>query len=256
MRNLEIQHTPLPHIPVEWARTWHEGNLIYPQSLAGYNATLGPILVKELMGGHFSLNSFAFTPFEKNNLQSLTDHSNEVHKIIHLPANLKPENIEMLWGSSLAQISRCLVDQIDRCVGNDQKLSLLLDDPYHKNEGIDRFFQTKKYQKHFGWISGMWVAASQSLLSRELKAKGKILFQTVLDFYHNKDAHQTGSRDEIMKPIWYEIRNVTQKSILDGVKLPFTPRRNRRLVYDFVNDFASGNVIQQAQPGETARPYE
>lgn len=253
MRNLEIQQAPMSHIPEAWVQTWHEGNLIYPQSFAGYNAKLGPILVRELTEGRLSLAKFVNVPFEKKNLESLSEHSNAVHKKIGIPIEITPTRIEMLWSTSLTDISRCLIQQIDRCVTPDSKLEKVLVDPYRRNEAIDLFFQSKKYQKHFGWIRDMWDVASQTILSGPLKAKGKILFQTIIDMHKNQGVLPDSRGDTVMKPIWYEIRDVTKRSVLEKVKLPFTPRRNRRLVDDFVYDFASGNVIQSAQVGDYAR---
>lgn len=243
----------MSHIPEAWAQTWHEGNLIYPQSFAGYNAKLGPILVKELVSGRLSLNKFVSVPFDQKNLESLAEHSNAVHKKIGIPIEVTPTRIEMLWSTSLNDISRCLVEQIDRCVTADPKLEKIFEDPYGRYVGIDQFFQTKKYQKHFGWISDMWDVSSQSILSGPLKAKGKILFQTIIDMHKNQGVLPDSRGDTVMKPIWYEIRDVTKKKVLEEVKLPFTPRRNRRLVDDFVYNFASGTVIQSAQLGDYAR---
>ena len=243
----------MTHIPESWAQSWHEGNLIYPQSFAGYNAKLGPIIVKELIEGRLSLNSFSNVTFDKANLQSLTDHSNAVHEKIGIPVKITPTNLEILWSGSLMDIKRCLMVQVGQCVQDSSKLGRTLSDRYKIDEGIDTFFQTKKYEKHFGWIMGMWDTASEALLSGPLKSKGRVLFQTIIDIRKNSGVIPDGRGDSVMKPIWYEIRDVTKKSVLEKVKLPFTPRRNRRLVDDFVYGFASGNVIQSGQVGEYAR---
>ncbi len=253
MRNLEKVQNQMSHIPESWAMSWHEGNLIYPQSFAGYNAKLGPIIVKELIERRLSLNLLSKVTLDKSVLQILTDHSNAVHEKIGIPVKIAPSNIEILWSSSLMDIKRCLMIQVGQCVQDTSKLGKILSNREKLDEGIDTFFQSKRHKKHFDWIMEMWDIASETILSGPLKEKGKVLFQTIIDIRKNSGTIPDGRGYSVLKPIWYEIRDVTRKRISENVKLPFTPRRNRRIVDDFVYDFASGNVIQSGQIGEYAR---
>lgn len=239
------------HISDDWVAAWHASNLIYPQTFTGYKASVGPLLVRELVLGKSTLFDIITLPFSKEKMTEILEHSKKVHSNLKIPGKIARENVEILWSRTLSELVNTLFNQTSyssRLRKKNRSLGQL--NEIEKVSIVNNFFANPtEYHEDYEWIIKMWEAIRSDIYSRRNKVRAKLITNNLRAANNANSLLELSEIESINTRYWYDIRQSCRNELLT-LELPFNTPKKRRLVTTFVDDIVQGNSISVRKRAE------